>query len=49
MKELKKQPKLERTKREKVTRKEALARMKSFPNRMEKFIATVRKSTVLSV
>jgi hypothetical protein len=45
MKELKKQPKSERPKREKVTREEALERMKSFPKRREKFIAAIRKST----
>lgn len=45
MKELKKQPKPERPKREKVAREEALAGMKSFPKRREKFIAAVRKDT----
>jgi hypothetical protein len=45
MKELKKQPKLERPKREKITREEALERMKSFPKRREKFIAAIRKGT----
>jgi hypothetical protein len=43
MKEVKKQPKPERPKREKITREEALERMKSFPKRREKFIAAVRK------
>lgn len=43
MRELKKQPTVERPKREKVTREEALKRMKSFPKRMEKFIDAVRK------
>jgi len=45
VKELKKQPKSERPKRVKVTREEALERMKSFPKRREKFIAAVRKGT----
>jgi hypothetical protein len=45
MKELKKQPKPERPKREKIAREEALERMKSFPKRMEKFVVAVRKST----
>jgi hypothetical protein len=45
MKELRK-PKLERPKREKITREEALERMKSFPKRMEKFIAALRKGTL---
>jgi hypothetical protein len=45
MKELKKQPKRERPKRAKVTREEALERMKSFPKRTEKFIAAIRKGT----
>ena len=44
MKELKKQPTPERPKREKITREEALKRMKSFPKRREKFIAAIRKS-----
>jgi hypothetical protein len=42
---VKKQPKPERPKREKITREEALERMKSFPKRREKFIAAVRKGT----
>jgi hypothetical protein len=45
MKELKKQPKVERPRREKITREESLERMKSFPKRKEKFIAAVRKGT----
>lgn len=43
MKELKKQPKVERLKREKITREKALEQMKSFPKRKEKFVAAVRK------
>jgi len=46
MKELKKQPKAERPRREKITREEALERMKSFPKRMEKLIAAFRKGTL---
>jgi hypothetical protein len=45
MKELKKQAKLDRPKKEKVTRKEALKRMNSFPKRREKFIAAIREGT----
>ncbi len=45
MKEIKKQVKLERPKREKVTREEALKRMKTFPKRREKFIAAIREGT----
>jgi hypothetical protein len=45
MKELKKQPEPGPPKRDKVTREEALERMKSFPKRREKFIAAVRKGT----
>jgi hypothetical protein len=42
MKPLKKQVKVERPKRENVTREEALKRMKSFPKRREKFIAALK-------
>ena len=45
MKELKKQPKPERPKPEKITREKALERMKLFPKRREKFVAAVRKGT----
>ena len=45
MKELKKQLKLERPKRETVTREEALKRVKAFPRRMEKLIAAIRKGS----
>jgi hypothetical protein len=45
MKELKKQAKLERPQREKVTREEELKQMKTFPKRREKFIAAIRKGT----
>jgi hypothetical protein len=43
MKELKKQVKTQRAKREKVSREEALKRMKAFPKRMEKLIVAIRK------
>jgi hypothetical protein len=45
MKELKQQPAPRPLKREKVTREEALERMKSFPKRREEFIAAVKKGT----
>lgn len=45
MKELKKQAKLERPKKEKITRDEALKRMKTFPKRREKFIAAIREGS----
>jgi len=45
MKELKRKVKTDRPKKEKVTREEALKRMKSFPKRREKFIAAIRKGT----
>jgi len=40
-----KEIKIQRPKREKVTREEALKRMKSFPKRREKFIAAIREGT----
>ena len=40
-----KEIKIQRPKREKVTREEALRRMKSFPKRREKFIAAIREGT----
>ena len=43
MKQLKKQIKTQRPKKEKVSREEALKRMKAFPKRMEKFIAAIRE------
>jgi hypothetical protein len=45
MKELKKQVKVDRPKKEKVTREETLTRMKSFSKRREKFIAAIREGT----
>jgi hypothetical protein len=45
MKALKKQVKVDHPKREKVTREEALRRMKAFPKRREKFIAAIREGT----
>ena len=38
-----KEPKVERPQRATVSEKEALKRMKEFPKRKEKFIATVRE------
>jgi hypothetical protein len=49
MEELKKQPKLQCPKPEKITREEALERMKSFPKREEKFVAAVRKGAHLDI
>ena len=43
MKSLKKQIKIQRPRKEKVSREEALKRMKAFPKRMEKFIAAIRE------
>jgi hypothetical protein len=43
MKQLKKQIKTQRPMKEKVSREEALKRMKAFPKRMEKFIAAIRE------
>jgi hypothetical protein len=37
--------KIQRAKREKVTREEALKRMETFPKRKEKFIAAIREGT----
>lgn len=45
MKQLKTQLKAERPQRTRVTRQEALARMKSFPKRREKMIAAIRKGS----
>lgn len=45
MKAQKKQVKLERPKRERVTREEALKRVKAFPKRMEKLIAAIREGS----
>jgi hypothetical protein len=40
-----KEIKIERLKREKVSREEALRRMKAFPKRRDKFIAAVREGS----
>ena len=43
MKQLKKQIKTQLPKKEKVSREEALKRVKAFPKRMEKLIAAIRE------
>ena len=43
MKLLKKQIKIERPQKEKVTREQALKRVKTFPKRKEKLIAAIRE------
>jgi hypothetical protein len=45
MKAQKKQLKTQRPKRERVTREEALKRVKAFPKRMEKLIAAIREGS----
>ena len=45
MKLLKKQIKIERPKREKVNREQALKRIKELPKRKEKIIAAIREDT----
>ena len=45
MKPLRKQVKIERPKREKVTREEALRRVKAFAKRKEKLIASIREGS----
>jgi hypothetical protein len=45
MKPLRKEVKIERPKREKVTREETLKRVKAFPKRKEKLIATIREGS----
>jgi len=40
-----KEVKIQRPKREKVTREEAIKRVKAFPKRMEKLIAAIRESS----
>ena len=45
MKPFKKQIKIQRPKREKVSREEALKRVKAFPKRMEKLIAAIREGS----
>lgn len=43
MKALKKQVKIDRPKKEEVSREEALKRVKAFPKRKEKLIAAIRE------
>ena len=43
MKALKRQVKIERPKKEIITREEALKRLKDFPKREERLIAAIRK------
>ena len=45
MKLLKKQAKIERPQKEKVTHEQALKRVKAFPKRKEKLIAAIREGT----
>ena len=45
MKLIKKQIKIERPQKEKVTREQALKRVKAFPKRKEKMIAAIREGT----
>ena len=45
MKPLRKQATIERPKREKVTREEALRRVKGFAKRKEKLIAAIREGS----
>lgn len=45
MKSTRKQVRIQRPKREKITREEALKRVKDFPKREERLIAAIRKGT----
>ena len=45
MKAQKKQAKIQRPRREQVTREEAMKRAKAFPKRMEKLIAAIREGS----
>jgi hypothetical protein len=45
MKAQKEQVKIQRPKRERATREEALKRVKAFPKRMEKLIAAIREGS----
>jgi hypothetical protein len=45
MKSLKKQVKTQLPKKERVTREEALKRVKAFPKRKERLIAAIREGT----
>ncbi len=45
MKPAKKQVRIQRPKRERLTREETLKRVKAFPKRMEKLIAAIREGS----
>jgi hypothetical protein len=45
MKSLKNQVKIQRPKKERVTRAEALKRVKAFPKRKERLIASIREGS----
>jgi hypothetical protein len=45
VKKIKREVKIQRPKREKVDRETALKRMKEFPKRQEKLIASIREGT----
>jgi hypothetical protein len=45
MKSLKKQVKIQRPKKEQITREEALKRVRTFPKRKERLIAAIREGT----
>ena len=45
MKPVKKQVKIQRPKKEEVSREEALRRVKAFPKRKERLIAAIREGT----
>ena len=44
-----KEIKIQRPKREKVTREETIKRVKDFPRRMEKLIAAIRKGSTRNI
>ena len=46
MKPLKKQVEIQRPKKEKISREEALKRLKSFSRRMQKFSAAIREGRI---
>lgn len=45
MKSVKKQVKIQRLKKEQISREEALRRVKTFPKRKERLIAAIREGT----
>lgn len=45
MKSVKKQIKIQRPKKERISREEALRRLKTFPKRKERLIAAIREGT----